>query len=129
MLSAFILLVAPPATVDDACDLIEVNRFYDENGKLVFDQVIFWDWKPIEGEYHVAAWRLLKSEEQKPYRSPVCDCWETVWHDGDVLRRVRAPYVRETWTQFDPELANREMLKKEFRRDLWKPKAVETKSP
>ena len=27
----------------DHVDLVEVNHFYDEQGKLVFDQVIFYD--------------------------------------------------------------------------------------
>ena len=41
-------------------DLIEVNHFYDEQGKLVLDQLIFYDWSPADGRFQVRAWRLLK---------------------------------------------------------------------
>ena len=43
-------------------DLIEVNHFYDENGKRVFDQLIFWDWKPAEAAHRVRAWRERHGE-------------------------------------------------------------------
>ena len=46
--------------VTDRVDLIELNHFYDEQGKLVFDQVIFYDWCNEQCRYNVRAWRLLK---------------------------------------------------------------------
>lgn len=109
------LCVPQPGVVDDSCHLIEINHYYDENGKLVFDQIIFWDWH-CDGQQHVCAWRLLKQAEQLPCR--VRGAWRCVWTDGDVLRRVTAPAMRETWTQYDPELADREPWPKEKRREL-----------
>jgi hypothetical protein len=47
-ISAFailLLLVVPRETVIcEQVDLVEKNSFYDENGRLVFDQIIFYDW-------------------------------------------------------------------------------------
>ena len=116
--------INPVANVmSDEVDLIEVNHFYDEHGRLVFDQVIFYDWSTADCRYQVRAWRLLKSPAQIPYRHWDRDAFVTTWHDGEVLRRVCAKSFRETWTQFDPELVEREFLPKERRRELRKPLA------
>ncbi len=124
--SAFAVLMAATCLTPqngvsrDEVDLIEVNHFFDEHGRLVFDQVIFYEWSASNSRYHVRAWRLLKSPSQVPSR-----CWErgdffSTWQDGDTLREVRAPQYRETWTQYDPELAERAFLPKEKRRALRK---------
>ncbi len=105
----------------DRVDLAEVNHFYDEHGKRVFDQVIFYDWSPAMSRYQVRAWRLLKSPGQYPTKNWERGDWSAVWHDGEVLREVRATSFRETWTQYDPELIERDYLPKEKRRDLVKP--------
>ena len=112
----------------DQVDLIEVNHFYDEHGRLVFDQVIFYDWSTSDGRYQVCAWRLLKTPAQIPYRNSTRDVFVATWHDGDVLRRVTGRSFRETWTQFDPELVEREFLPKERRRELRKP-VVDSRRP
>ena len=105
----------------DHVDLVEVNHFYDEHGKRVFDQVIFYDWSPSNSRYQVRAWRLLKSQNQYPVRDWDRGDWSAVWHDGEVLREVRAASFRETWTQYDPELVERDYLPKDKRRELAKP--------
>ncbi len=107
--------------VKEKVDLIEVNHFYDEKGRLVFDQLIFYDWCPERSRYNVRAWRLLKKPIQVPYRNAATGQYLTVWHDGDVLRKIHAESVRESWTQYDPELVEREFLPKEKRRELAKP--------
>jgi hypothetical protein len=104
----------------DRVDLIEINHFYDERGQLVFDQIIFYDWSPAESRYHVRAWRLLKQPAQIPHRNWSHGDYVAVWYDGDVLRKVRAETIRESWTQYDPELIEREFLPKEKRRELRK---------
>lgn len=108
----------------DVVDLVEVNHFYDEHGRLVFDQVIFYDWCGTNCRYQVRAWRLLKKPAQVPQRNYVTGEYESIWHDGDVLRRVRAKTFRESWTQYDPELREREYLPKEKRRELYKMRVV-----
>jgi hypothetical protein len=99
-------------------DLVEVNHFYDEQGRLVFDQTIFYDWSSNHGRYMVRAWRLVKNPAQLPQRDWQEGGYSAMWHDGEVLRRVHADSMRETWTQYDPELVEREYLPKEQRREL-----------
>ena len=107
--------------VDDVIELVEINHFYDDQGRLVFDQVIFYEWESYPGNrYQVVAWRLLKHNAQIPTYNYQTGLYETIWHDGDVLRRVRTKVVRETWTQYDPEILERERLPKEYRRELRK---------
>jgi hypothetical protein len=110
----------PELAVIDRVDVIELNHFYDEQGKLVFDQLLFYDWSPQQSRYNVRAWRLLKSSLQMPQRDWQRGDYSVRWFDGDTLREIRAKTVRETWTQHDPELVEREFLAKEQRRELTK---------
>jgi hypothetical protein len=112
------ILPSPAEALVDRCDLAEVNHFFDEQGRLVFDQVIYYDWSPAAGRYQVRAWRLIKSPDAIPRRDWQRGGWRAVWQDGDALRDVSAAHFRETWTQHDPELAEREHLPKEQRREL-----------
>lgn len=107
--------------VFDAVDLIEINHFHDDQGKLVFDQMIFYDWSEADSRYQVRAWRMMKTPAQIPRRNWRDGGFTAVWHDtqnGAVLRKVSAQSFRESWTQYDPELVEREFLAKEKRRDL-----------
>lgn len=104
--------------VRERVDLVEVNHFYDEQGRLVFDQTIFYDWSAAHSRYMVRAWRLVKNPAQLPQRDWQDGGYVAVWHDGEVLRHVGAESMRETWTQYDPELVEREYLPKEQRKDL-----------
>ena len=99
-------------------DLIEVNHFYDDQGRHVFDQVIFYDWDDNHSRHMVRAWRLVKNPSQLPQRNWKDDTYSALWFDNDVLRRVQAKSMRESWTQYDPELVEREYLPKEKRKDL-----------
>jgi len=122
LLLAMSTLSATPveAVVKDHVDLVEINHFYDEQGRLVFDQVIFYDWSDEKMCYTVRAWRLLKKREQAPVRDWKTGHYRAVWRDGGTWRDVTADSFRETWTQHDPELVNRKFLPKEDRRDLVK---------
>lgn len=105
----------------DEVDLIEINHFHDEQGKPVFDQIIFYDWSAADSRYQVRAWRMLKTPAQIPRKNWRDGGYVAVWHDtqnGDVLRKVKSQSFRESWTQYDPELIEREFLPKEKRRDL-----------
>ena len=114
----------------ETVDLIEINHFYDEHGRLVFDQVIFYDWSQDDARYMVRAWRLVKNPAQLPQRD-----WKgsggylAVWQDGELLRHVRSQSIRETWTQYDPELVEREYLPKERRKELRPVKLTRTAAP
>lgn len=120
---ALLLLTVLPRedVVRETCDLVELNHFYDENGKLVFDQTIFYDWGyPVPARYNVRAWRLVKHESQlpHPYYGGGPRMYRALWLDGECNRLIYSPSYRETWTQYDPELLEREVLPKEMRREL-----------
>jgi hypothetical protein len=120
VVALLLLSVVPRDDVSrESVDLVELNHFYDENGRLVFDQVIFWDWSERDARYQVAAWRLVKHEVQLP-RPDCCGrkFWTVLWQDGDRHRAITAHAYRETWTQYDPELAEREYLPAANRREL-----------
>lgn len=102
----------------ESVDLIELNKFYDDDGKLVFPQLIFYDWSKSEARYVVRAWRLVKDESQLPRRDWKTGGYVAIWQDGEQPRYIWSKHIRETWTQFDPELVQREILPKERRKEL-----------
>jgi hypothetical protein len=113
------LAIAPREDVArESVDLIELNHFYDEHGRLVFDQVIFYDWSAPAARYNVRAWRLVKNPAQLPQRDWSAGGYSAMWQDGEQLRHIQSSSFRETWTQYDPELVEREYLPKERRKEL-----------
>lgn len=125
----FLLLIAgqaaaadrSPVVVVDRVDVVEVNHFYDGQGKLVFCQILWWEWRADEdGSAHrIVDWRLMKSSGQLPVR--VDGVWRCQWTDGERLRRVDAWSYRETWTQEDPELVDRLSMPPDQLRKLSEP--------
>lgn len=114
---------ASPATkiADECVDLIEINHFHDDQGRPVFDQIIFYDWSLTDHRYQIRDWRLLKNPNQLPLRRTSDGEYVAVWSDfknRDVLRKTQAKLVRESWTQYDPELVEREFLPEGKRRKL-----------
>lgn len=107
---------APP--VCDEVDLVVLNHVYDAHGRLVLHQIIFWDWNAAAARYQVVAWRLWKDERLSPQRDWLGGGYVLLWHDDDVLRRVRASSRLETWTQHDREIADRQRLPQSRRRGL-----------
>lgn len=111
--------IAPQEDVArESVDLIELNHFYDEHGRLVFDQVIFYDWSSADARYNVRAWRLVKNSAQLPQRDWNGRGYSAMWQDGETIRHIYSRSIRETWTQYDPELVEREYLPKERRKEL-----------
>ena len=84
--------------VRETVDCIERNHFYADDGRLVFTQFVFFDW--ANDRHEIVAWRLEKDEFC--FHPPV-----VTWTEDDRVRQVRGEYWRESWTQFDPELAER----------------------
>jgi hypothetical protein len=124
-MAAWMLLLIVPfqGPVYDRFDLLETNHFYDDGGKLVFTQLIVWEWC---GSCHrVQAWRMLKDADGPwPAWSHSKGEWQAVWKDsgqgGEVIRCVTAPSHIETWTQHDRELEDRERFPQEQRRGFSK---------
>lgn len=106
----------------DRCDLIEINHFYDERGKLLFRQVIFWDYHTDEPTRRVAAYRMADDPTLIATRLFRTNEWCYQWKDGKAQwRRVVAKHFRQTWTQHDPEMRNRTVWPTEQRRGLATP--------
>jgi hypothetical protein len=108
------------ATNRQRVDLIELNHFVDQEGREVFRQLIFYDWSSTHRRYHVRAWRLVKDASQLPQRRWDPAIYQCTWHDDHQLRQVWSPAFRETWSQKDPERANREILPEDQRVPLWR---------
>lgn len=113
-----VAIVPQPLVAREQVDLAEVNHFYDEHGRLVFEQTIFYDWSEADARYMVRAWRLIKNPAQIPVRDWINGGYSALWQDGETMRHVTAAQFRESWTQYDPELFEREFLPKERRREL-----------
>lgn len=117
MLAILLIATIPlDIIVEDRTDLVELNHLYDEAGKHVFDQVIWWEWR--DGYYEVIDWRLVKCSRILPKRDYQRGGYTQQWTDGCLLRRVRSQAYRETWTQYDVELVEREVVPQERRRML-----------
>lgn len=118
MILALILTVVATiphdAVLRDSVDVIERNSFYDDCGRRVFVQWIFWSY--CHGRLHVTAWRLDKDDASFQDNPP-----RLVWTEDNRIREVRAASWRETWTQWDPELSEREILPVDRRKGLSKP--------
>lgn len=69
---------------------------YDDKGRLVFDQVIFYDWSDREARLNVRAWRLAKDKSLVPFRDWQSGGYRVTWIDGEVPRDVCAAHYRET---------------------------------
>ena len=142
MYSCFLLILSIVPKLDgpvcESADLVEVNWFYDEHARLVFQQLIFYDWRDnltipeyasdswgptphpaFQGSrFQVFAWRLVKTPDCLPQRDHATGEYVCFWQDGEVLRKVRSKSFRESWTQYDVELEERAYLPKEKRREL-----------
>lgn len=121
------------AVVDDTADVAFHNRHYADDGQQLLEQVYWEEWKG--GDCAVIAWRALGREgfecrdgfkfQPVPIYNHQTRQWESIWIDGEVMRRVRTKSMIETWTQdMDPELIDRNEHPghQQSRRELSKPK-------
>ena len=114
---------AVEVTLTDSVDLIEVNHHFDENGWLVMEQVVFYQWCPVKCRYRVRDWRPLKTFHQIPRKDFSRNVYVACWKDGRHYREVTASQFRETWTTYDPELVDSLLAPKQHRKILTKPAA------
>lgn len=100
--------VPPPAVVE----IVEHNHVYDDDGRLIWSQVIFWDWEPRDSQYHARDF-VFTDREPRASVSPDGRGGAMVWvpsnHDeyGGGVQMIRGRVYRETWTQTDREAADR----------------------
>lgn len=111
------------ATLREEVDMIEINHFHDDLGRHVYDQVIFYGWNRAAGDYHVRAWCLLDDPSRWPRKNASSGRYHVYWFDRDqrVHREVFARHLSETWTQIDPERANKRLLDEKYRTALLRP--------
>ncbi len=123
---AILLLCIIPSDgiISERVDVIELNDYHDPNdGKLLFRQLIFWEWDDLSGYFRVVDFRLVKSDNQIPW-SDGDGLWAVVWCDDVFLRKVTSRSFRRTVTLHDPELEDRDCWPKELRRKLFDPSKV-----
>lgn len=109
--------------VHEHVDLIELNHFYDQQGRHVYDQVIFYERCPDTGKFKVRAWCLVEDREtlsRRPIRDLESNLYQVNWFDSDqrLLRKITSRMYRESWTQVDPERANKRIVDERLRTSL-----------
>ena len=107
----FLSTVPLEMPVTEQVDTIELNHFYDCEGRHVFDQAIVYGWNRATCRYDVRCWWIIKCEADEPRR-------DMLRFDGQVMRRVKAGRVFRSFTQYDPELNARQRVPVEERRGL-----------
>lgn len=105
----------------DRVDVIEINCYYDHDSNQVFQQLIYWEWVSEEHAHRVCAWRMAKNRHYLPVYNHWTGYWEATFMDQGCLRKIRARSLRRTWTQYDPELLDRQHRTPEQRRGLARP--------
>jgi hypothetical protein len=106
----------------DTCQTIDRNTFYDDQGRVVFEQMLFWE---VRDEKEVIKdWRLIKEHTPDVVHDFARNEYTLTFHDGDATRVVRAKKYRETHFQHDIELRNRDVLPKEYRTLLQKLRTI-----
>lgn len=107
----------PKGYIEDTVDVIEHNYFYNEQGEVQLDQYLFLRYSPSLSKYIVIAWRTNK-EFSPPYKNG--KGYVMTFYDSrdKTHRKVHAKHIRETHTDYDPEIANQELLESVKRPDL-----------
>jgi hypothetical protein len=113
------------STIDESVDLIELNHFHDEKGLPVYDQIIFYQWSDSQGKFHVRAWCLIEPKEvvsRRPILTSHDNRHHVRWFDNDqkIDRHLSSSLYKETWTQTDPERANKKILDERNRVALYR---------
>lgn len=98
--------------VRDEVETAEQSFFYDQQGRLIFEQLIFW-----QGE-NVVAWRMVKDGEPCIRRDWKHGGYVCLWIDKETFREVRSKFEMVTHEQHDREVAHRELLPVCYRREL-----------
>lgn len=100
------------------CDVIELNHFYQpSSGDIILVQWLFWDINKRSNAKQNVAWRIHKDGRHVLRKIP--GGWELSTRDSDGKHfYVQAPDYRESWTPHDPEVNNRKIWPREYRREL-----------
>jgi len=110
-------------------DAIELNHSFDARGKLVYDQLIFWERTPTTGRFQVRAWCLVDDRDginRRPIRNDngLYEC-DVVDKNERLTRRIVSRLFRESWSQVDPEREDKKRHPESLRIELVKRKRVD----
>lgn len=95
------------------CNLIEKNNFYNEHGKYVYTQYIYYNWDPQLKRNIVIDYVLADDELTSIFK-------EGEFFYQRVKKRphtykIRSLHYRESWSQIDPERINKKCLHESLR--------------
>lgn len=110
--------------IHDSVDVIEINECLHRPGAQgTLLQVIFWEFNLYKSEYHVVAWRMWKPQQSHPVYDHKAKKYVLIFWDDrdDVIRCVTATSYRASFTEYDPEVQNRDIHHRNHRRRLTKP--------
>jgi hypothetical protein len=122
--------------LEDQVDVQELNRYCDEQGRLINEQMIYYDYvydRKLRGNVQqVVAFRMKRGEIMIPRYNQNTQRYEALFHDSqndNVLRKITSTSYVETWTQYDPEILERNKYPEELRRGLKKPRMIHKPVP
>lgn len=107
-----LLAIANPSHGSEHVACIELNSFFDRAGKLVFEQNIFWEIEPATGRFQVRSWCMVDDREalnRRPVKNVVTGLYQVDWYDTDkqMQRKITSRIYRESYSQIDPEIADK----------------------
>ncbi len=136
MIAMFLAFLSVPKQLAavEYVDLIELNNFYDQNGKHVYSQVIFYERTPTTGKFQVRAWCMVDESlllNRRPIKNEATGIYSVDWFDSDgkVSRKTTSRLYRESWSQIDPEVLNKKHHPAELRIKLAVPVPPQLVSP
>lgn len=116
VIAALALCIVPQSPLlDDDVECLELNHSYDDQCNILVHQIIGWHYNPAEHRAEIVFWRLVK--KMKIGRNQVVFVEGGLENCG-AIRRVRYKSFFETWTQYDPEMNDRDVLPQNQRRGL-----------
>jgi len=103
--------------IKQTVDRIELNHYYDENGKVVFNQLIFYEWN--HDRFDVLEYRILKFDDLSAgIKNFKLLPNGIIFFDGGTMKCIKTSNFIETHTQYDVEQEERLKLPKEQRKGL-----------
>ena len=88
----------------ESVDMVEVNRYHNRDGDIAYTQVVFWDWDHEDNQYHCRAWTMLDREDKRPFVMYPGGIVRSKWIGIDKQEtEINAVFLRESWSQVDPE--------------------------
>lgn len=105
------------AEVQEMVDVIELHHCFDFRGRVAFRQLIFYRWSSYHRRFQVVDTVVVTSDSMCPRRS-AGGLYHCRWLDDGRLRTVSALTFRESRSDSDPEVKEREFLPTHLREGL-----------